>query len=494
MAMTVSEVPDVRQIFGFPADLWTLGALKFCERYAYYVVLTLLPLLLTGDRAQGGFGWSTPEALTFTGFYFGVVHASPFLGGLLTDRFFTLASAVRFGLILLTAGHVVMVLPHIMTDIIGSAKGLPLSDALRQSAIPVAQFTPFSALAQVPEQMRGPLWLAQNASAAAFLLAAGLVALGNSFFKPNITLAVGRQSYRSEAERESGYMIFYMIINLGAAIAGIVSGLLAEAYGWHIALTSAIAGMAAGLMIFRWRARAIITRSQEFEAIPETHEASAFDRIELSLNPRAILALLFLAIFMYCIAFDQSAGLWALYIEQEMDRVVAGVAVPTTWALSLNPIFVVLLSPLVAFLWSRGLFFASNSVLTKFAIAFVLTAFSSLIFYNVAAMAAVGASITILWTLPIFFLLTAGEILIGPVGESAISRFAPPRYQSFVMGSWFGTIGLGGFAAGYVGSLSAPASPQTVFLWIAVMCLVTAGFLGTIATLFRSGPVAVTSE
>jgi proton-dependent oligopeptide transporter, POT family len=451
----------------YPIGLWRLGAVKFWERYAYYTMLTLLPLLLIGNKSRGGMGWTEPDALIFTGAYFGTVQITPFLCGFVTDRYLTLRRGVGIGLVLLATGHALMVVPHILPDIMNSVTGKEIASILRTGALPLGTIASNADLAAYGNATAA---LTHRLMGLSFYAAIAFIAIGNGFFKPNITLAVGRQSYHSDAQRDSGYTLFYMIINLGAALSGIVSGVLAERYGWNWAMTSALVGMIIAVAVARTWASSALTNLGDAKSTEK--DANNSNVLAFSCYGAMFVMTACAFICLYSIIFDQSAGLAAVFIEQDFNRVVAGFTVPTTWALSLNAAFVVLLSPLIAMAWNRNRLMAASPPLTKFAAGFVITASACAIFWIVANWTAAGQKPTILWSVPYFFLLTLGEVFIGPVGESAISRQAPRRHQSLVMGCWFGAIGLGGFLAGLLGSAASTYGEAAVFMLtiIASLC------------------------
>jgi len=174
-----------------PRGLYLLFATELWERFSYYSMRTLLVLYLTL-----GLGQSKEEALSILAIYSGLVYLTPIIGGFLADRYLGQANAIVTGGMLMFLGHVVMSFPTL------------------------------------------------------FFWATALLITGNGFFKPSISILVGRLYAPDDPRRDSAFTIFYMGINLGAFLAPIVSGYLGEVFGWHYGFAAAAMGMLMGLIIF----------------------------------------------------------------------------------------------------------------------------------------------------------------------------------------------------------------------------------------------------
>ena len=181
-------------LFGHPAGLFTLFFAEMWERFSYYGMRALLLFYMI----KGFLGYGDSDAYAVYGAYTALVYLTPFFGGLLADRLLGARRAVVLGGLLMAAGHLLMAIEH----------GLAF----------------FSALA--------------------------LLICGNGFFKPNISTMVGSLYPAGSAKRDAGFTLFYMGINLGAAMSPLLCGYIGETYGWHYGFGLATIGMLAGLAVF----------------------------------------------------------------------------------------------------------------------------------------------------------------------------------------------------------------------------------------------------
>jgi POT family proton-dependent oligopeptide transporter len=181
-------------LFGHPTGLFTLFFAEMWERFSYYGMRALLVFYMI----KGFLGYDDNEAYAVYGAYTALVYATPFIGGMLADRLLGRRRAVLLGGLLMAAGHLLMTI---------------------QSEI-------------------------------AFFTALALLICGNGFFKPNISTIVGELYPVESTRRDGGFTIFYMGINLGAAMSPLLCGYIGETYGWHYGFGLATAGMLVGLAVF----------------------------------------------------------------------------------------------------------------------------------------------------------------------------------------------------------------------------------------------------
>jgi len=189
-----SPPPASATLFGHPTGLFTLFFAEMWERFSYYGMRALLVLYMI----KGFLGYGDAQAYAVYGTYMGLVYATPFIGGILADRLLGRRRAVIIGGLLMAAGHLLM--------------GF------------------------------------QNETA--FFTALALLICGNGFFKPNISTMVGTLYPDASTRRDGGFTIFYMGINLGAAMSPLICGYVGETYGWHYGFGLATFGMLVGLAVF----------------------------------------------------------------------------------------------------------------------------------------------------------------------------------------------------------------------------------------------------
>ena len=197
-------------VFGHPAGLFTLFFAEMWERFSYYGMRALLVFYMT----KGFLGYGDKDAYAVYGAYTALVYMTPFFGGLLADRLLGQRRAVIFGGILMALGHLLMGVDWNFTITIGG-----------QSILLLQRRT-------------------------AFFTALALLICGNGFFKPNISTIVGALYRHGNPRRDAGFTIFYMGVNLGAAIAPLLCGYIGETYNWHWGFGLATIGMLVGTAIF----------------------------------------------------------------------------------------------------------------------------------------------------------------------------------------------------------------------------------------------------
>jgi proton-dependent oligopeptide transporter, POT family len=434
------------QFAGHPRGLFVLFYAEMWERFSYYGMRALLILYLTRFWL-----FSDSKANLIYGAYTALVYITPVLGGYLADRWLGQRKAVLFGGIVLAFGHAFMAVEgmHGVTD-----------PALKQ-ADPVINV---------------------------FWLALALIIVGSGFLKANISVIVGQLYRMTDGRRDAAYTIFYMGVNVGAALGTILVGYLGETLGWAWGFGLAGIGMVCGLIIFvvgrpalRGRgepprplkrgpefalygiglaAVAVIWGLIQYQDVIQTLLIVAgvimlgytlYEALKLPKEPRErMFAILFLIALnpLFWGLFEQAGGSLNLYTERFVDRQ----GVPTSLFQSINPIYIVLLAPLFAGLWQwlgrRGL---EPSAPAKFGIALAQLGLGFLVFVWGARTFGDDALTPVFLVFLIYFLHTTAELCLSPVGLSAMARLSPLHLTSFVMGAWFYMSAVGNFVAGKIG-------------------------------------------
>ncbi|HEY4554854.1 MAG TPA: peptide MFS transporter, partial [Lysobacter sp.] len=340
-----------KTILGHPRGLFVLFFAEMWERFSYYGMRALLIFYLVQHWL-----FSDSEASVIYGAYTALVYITPVIGGYLADRYLGQRKAVLFGAILLTFGHFLMAFE---------------GDGGQQ----------------------GP---AINI----FWLALSFIIVGSGFLKANISVIVGQLYSRTDVRRDPAYTIFYMGINLGAALGAIVAGWLGQTYGWAYGFGAAGIGMLLGLLVFVWGKPLLMGRGESKN--PERLNAKVMGiRFEwllyllsfagvglvwvmiqyqslvggLLMGAGAILIayVLYTAVFklpredrnrifaaMYLIVgsilfwalFEQAGSSLNLYTDRDVDRTMLGINVPASVFQSINAIYIVLLAPVFAMVWT----------------------------------------------------------------------------------------------------------------------------------------------
>ena len=420
--------------FGHPRGLSTLFFTEMWERFSYYGMRAFLILYMTAPVAAGGLGFDVPRASSVYGTYTGSVWVTPILGGLVADRILGAYRSVLLGGIVIALGHFTLAL-----------RALPF-----------------------------------------FYTGLALIVIGTGLLKPNATTLVGSLYDEQDARRDAGFSIFYMGINLGAFIGPLLAGGLAQKVDWHLGFACAGVGMTLGLIQYvlgRDRLRPAMERvaSRVRRAAPVAGAPAragggailGFTAIEWGRIAAVVVFFVFAALFWA--AYEQAASTLNLFVDRYADRTVLGWTVPSSWFVAIQPLFVILLSGVFAWLWV-WLGPREPSTPAKFSLGLLFVGLSFVLLLPAGAIAQRGGGVLVssLWLVGAYFLQVVGELCLSPVGNSAVTKLAPPRIVGMMMGVWFLSIGAGNKLAGWVAGLSASVPLTTLFGALAAVTLVAA--------------------
>src|SRR6266849_1628244 len=432
------------ELFGHPRALSFLFATEMWERFSYYGMRALLTLymvkyVLQPPQAESVIGLSAlkrlleipfgpldiqPLSSQIYGLYTGLVYLTPVFGGLLADRVLGHRRTVIIGASLMAAGHFMMAFEPLL------------------------------------------------------LFALLTLILGNGAFKPNMSAQVGDLYAPGDPRRDRAYSIFYVGINLGAFLAPLVCGTLGEKAGWHYGFGAAGVGMLIGLAIYLYAA----------PSLPRDEITPAAARAPLMREERrAIVALLvlFMPTTLFWATYEQQGNTIALWADDYTHHTISllfwSAEIPTTWFQAFNPFMIFAFTPFVIALWTwqakRG---AEPSTITKMALGCLGVTLANLIM-AAAALQADGAKVSWLWLFGYFVVITIGELYISPIGLSLVSKIAPAKMLSMMMGVWLATSFTGNFIAGWLGSFWSGMDKAHFFLMIAAV----AGLAGAAIWSFR---------
>jgi POT family proton-dependent oligopeptide transporter len=445
------------EVFGHPRGLTFLFTTEMWERFSYYGMRSLLVLymtkfLLLSDHSgnviglaslkhalEGVFGPLDVQPLSsqIWGLYTGLVYFTPIFGGLLADRVLGQRRTVVIGAVLMAFGHFMMAV----------------------------------------EQL--------------FLFALLALILGSGCFKPNISTQVGGLYGASDPRRDRAYSIFYVGINLGAFLAPLVCGTLGEGVGWHYGFAAAGVGMVIGLCIYLYALPHLPP-----DELHKLQAAQGEQRARKPLDPserRAIFALLALFVpnTLFWAAYEQMGNTIILWADAYTDRAIdplhlfgVSAQVPTTWFLAVNPFMIFAFTPFVVARWARQAARGTEPpTITKMAYGCFGVCAAYLIMVAAALHAGGwnggGGKASWLWLFAYFVVITLGELYLSPVGLSFVTKVAPARLISLMMGVWLATSFTGGFLSGYIGSFwSRMAKPEFFLLVAGVAALAGVIILG----------------
>lgn len=349
------------------------------------------------------------KASSIYGFYTAFAYFTPIIGGTIADRWLGKRRAVIIGASVMAAGHFMMA------------------------------FEP------------------------AFYIALATIALGNGLFLPTLPSQINDLYQAGDPRRPWAYNVYYVGVNVGAFLAPLVCGFLGERYGWHYGFGAAGIGMLLGLLIYLSGQRHL---PQEQRGEPEPTGQPQQHR---GRNTFLLLLGIGLAVTVFRGAYEQIGNTIALWMRDDVDRVIGGLEVSASMFFSLNPLLVMLMTPLLLRFWKRQA--ASGRELTvmhKMAVGALLVAGSYLLVAAAESLSADGRAHW-WWLLSFFVLFTLGELYILPNGLGIFARLAPPRLGASTVAAWYLAIFSGSLAAGQVGRLWSRLEHTGFFLLLAAI-------------------------
>lgn len=480
---TAIEQPHEKELFGHPIGLYVLFFTEMWERFSYYgmrAILTLYMVARTTDD-NAGLGWDDGRALALYGWYTMLVYVASIPGGIIADKILGQKKSVMVGGWLLVAGH-------------------------------------------------GTLSIEQDW---AFYVGLLLIILGVGMLKPNISTLVGGLYKVGDERRDKGFSIFYIGINVGAAMAALIVGVVASKWGWHAGFGLAAIGMVFGQLVYLWGQKFIVhvgnkptkesKKDENNISISEilkrnftntstliimlffalvsvllplmffeneqyaymafflflTLVIASLITIYKDLNGKiekdryVVLLLSFIIVIVFWGAFEQAGGLMNLYAQNKTDRMLLGIEIPAAVFQFFNPFYILILAVPVANFWlwikHRG---KESSSLFKMANGVIIMGLG-FIFMVFASMEyeALGES-AMYWLILAYLLHTVGELCASPVVLSFVTKLAPAKYGALMMGVYFASTGLGNKVAGIIGESAEDAGEINVFIGITITCVV----------------------
>ncbi len=420
--------PQAGDLFGHPKGLFLLFSTELWERFSYYAMRAILVLYLTDKTVNGGLGWSTEHALSLYGTYTALVYLTPIFGGWIADNILGQRRSIIIGGFIMAMGQFTLALPHSVTG----------------------------------AHVEG-----------AFYLGLTLLIVGNGLFKPNISTMVGDLYKEGDRRRDGAFTIFYMGINLGSLLAGIIAGSAATEFGWKAGFLCAGFGMLFSLVLQLFLAQRLLGDIGKIPAAkrPEMLGANG-KKAPLTMVERdrlKVIIIMSVFVIVFWAGFEQAGGLMNIYSQEYTNRMLGSFEVPAAWFQSLNPFFVIVLAPTLALLWGRmGANEPSSPV--KFALAMFFLALGFLCMVGAALEQGGDPTIktSMMWLVGAYFFHTLGELCLSPIGLSLVTKLAPVRLASLMMGVWFCANAIANKVAGVIGAHVGEAGPLAIFGGIAV--------------------------
>jgi POT family proton-dependent oligopeptide transporter len=476
-----------RGFFGHPRGLSTLFFTEMWERFSYYGMRALLLLFMTAAVTEGGLGWDAAKAGPIYGLYTALVYLTALPGGWIADRLLGQRRSVLIGGVIIALGHVSLI------------------------------FHGFGF----------------------FFLGLALIVTGTGLLKPNISSMVGGLYTQEDVRRDAGFSIFYMGINLGAFIAPLVCGFLAQstqfrgflashginpANSWHWGFGAAAVGMTLGLVQYvlggrhlgtigldpaatddpgaRSRDRrnlligagifavlvlvAVLVRVSVADVtkyvgyslllIPIVYFAFLFSQKWTPQERKHLWAILLFFIFaiLFWSAFEQAGSTLNLFAQRFTSNTIFGIPYPASWLQAANSAFIWMLAPVFAWIWLvLGRRRREPCTPGKFAYALFFVGAGFLVMVGAALYSGpAGGRVSPMWLLTVYLLHTIGELCLSPVGLSAMTKLAPARVVSQMLGIWFLATSLGNFVGGQVAGQFEKFPLPWIFGAVAGVCFV----------------------
>lgn len=463
-----------RTFLGHPLGLFVLFFAELWERFNFYGMRALLIFYMTK-----WFMFEDKFATTSYGAINGLIYATPLIGGMIADRMIGYRRSIVLGGILMAMGQFGL-----------CAAGFNL--------LPASRWTFYACIA--------------------FIIA------GNGFFKPNISTMVGTLYKQGDPRRDGAFTIFYMGINMGAALAPLVCGTIGELYGYHYGFGIAGVGMIIGLLSFTLFKEHLGTRGLPPKANSESGGQGGLGKsvllyggiiafiplgailvsephfVEVYAAPVVGLAfiayilweafrsskaerdgtLVVVILTIFSIAFwaffEQAGSSINLFTDRHVDRTIFGMEIPASAFQSVNAIFIVLLAPVFSIIWLRlGRIGRDPSSAMKFVLGLVQLGLGFVALVLAAKQAESGAKASLVLLLLAYFFHTTGELCLSPVGLSMVTKMAPTRLAGLLMGMWFLSAAfahvIGGKLAGYSADWGYSKLYMVIFL-TAIACAI----------------------
>ncbi|MEW9501115.1 peptide MFS transporter [Jeotgalibacillus marinus] len=432
----VDSVPQTG-FFGHPKGLLTLFFTEFWERFSYYGMRAILVFYMYYEVSQGGLGLDQPTALAIMSIYGSLVYMSGIIGGWLADRIFGSSKAIFYGGIFIMLGHIVLAFPG---------------------------------------------------NLAMFFVSMVLIVLGTGLLKPNVTTVVGDIYSENDNRRDAGFSIFYMGINLGGFLAPLIVGKAMDT-SFHLGFGIAAVGMFIGLVVFVVTKKKYLGLAGTTVPNPLTPSEKKKTYTIFGLSAAVITAFVALGIPMGFLTFDvfialvgvfgiltptiyffimyrspkttaversriiayiplfiasvmfwaiqeQGATILAVYADQRANLEFLGFTISPAWFQSLNPLFIILLAPVFAWVWVK-IGDRQPTVPVKFSLGLLFAGLSFLVILVPGYLNGAESLVNPLWLVLSYFIVVLGELCLSPVGLSATTKLAPAAFSAQTMSLWF---------------------------------------------------------
>lgn len=464
-AAATAVIPAGPTFLGHPPGLFLLFMVEMWERFSYYGMRALLVLYLTSpvtgmrkipDGKAAGFnpgpGWSDESAGTLYGWYTGLAYLLPVLGGIIADKMIGTHRSMIVGGLLIMLGHIALAVSGM-----GSWAGTDLAMTI-------------------------------------FIFGLATIVIGTGHFKPSVSVMVGQLYAPNDPRRDGAFSIFYMGINLGAFLCAFVCGTLGEKVGWHWGFGSAAVGMGLGLVFYllgrptflkgiglppqgvaNFSGLFLVAGVGIAAAFAALYHFGALRGFTSLITPATAIALgvvvlglatwfvaiqrpedrgpvVSIFIFMmfnafFWIAFEQAGSSMTLFTDRYTDAHIGSWEMPTSWFQSVNPFLIFVFAPVFGMIWTalgkrrlnpiQPIKISMGLILLGLGFVVLVLGATTIKVSGTGEAQVVSQKAAIIFILGAYFLHTMGELCLSPTGLSYVTKAAPVRFVSLLMGIWF---------------------------------------------------------
>ena len=309
----------------------------------------------------------------------------------------------------------------------------------------------------------------------AFYTGLVLIVCGVGMLKPNISTMVGGLYKKGDIRRDKGFTIFYIGINVGAFLSSLIVGYVGEVYGWHYGFGLAGIGMFLGILQYVLGQKYLKEVGNFLGDSQNEQEKALLKKPLTKIEKDRVLVLIisFLLVIVFWGAFEQAGGLMNIFTMEKTDRMLMGWQIPASWFQSLNAMFIIFLGTTVATYWAnRKLKGKVSTSLYKMIIGLIIMGAGFFFMTGATAQLESTGTSAMYWLVLAYLFHTIGELCLSPVALSFITKLAPVKYASIMMGVYFAMTGFGSKLAGLLGEWSESLGAFAIFTGIAVFCVI----------------------
>ncbi|MEQ6902518.1 peptide MFS transporter [Nocardioides sp. YIM 152588] len=465
-----ADPPDDHGFFGHPRALANLFGVEMWERFSFYGMQGILLIYLYYSAAEGGLGIDKATATGIVGAYGGMVYLATILGAWLADRLIGSERTLFYSAILVMSGHIALA---VIPALAGVGVGLVL------------------------------------------------IALGSGGVKANATSLVGSLYAEHDERRDGGFSLFYMGINLGAFLGPLLTGWLQKNEGFHWGFGAAAVGMAFGLTQYALGRKRLpasthhvpnplspaervryggmglgalvlvaalvavgwIDTDNLSDWVVGVTLVAAVGYFALLLTSAHVTAIERSRVWSFVPLFVINAVFWSLYQQQftvvtiysdeRLNRSIFGWEMPVSWVNSINPVFIILLAPVFAAVWTQ-LGPRQPSTPVKFGVGTVIMGCAFLLFLP---MPSGENTVPLIALVVILLVFTIAELFISPSGLSLSTKLAPAQFKTQMVAIYFLSVALGTAMSGTLAEYYDPGDEHVYFLLIGLAAIAAGALL-----------------